>query len=205
VLSVGDDVVDLGDPQIAEHHLRARFVERVCSREEASRARGDKRALWSLFAAKEAAYKVLVKLGHHVGFAHRDLVVAEGWRSVAFRDVRLDLRVEGDDEHVHAVAWIDAAPVTAVRRAQGDHSRAARALAAEVLARAGFCGDLEIVRDPVVGAWDGYGPPRVVSRAGAPIDADVSLSHDGRFVACAVSGSPRRALRAHESSRGPFG
>ncbi len=184
---VGNDVVDLGDPQIAEHHLRARFIERVCAREEADRARGDKRALWSLFAAKEAAYKVLVKLGQPVGFAHREIVVAEGWRSVAFRGVRLDLHLEGDDEHVHAVASLDAAPVSAVRHATGDQSRAARALAAEVLARSGLHADLEIVRDPIIGAWDGYGPPRVVSRAGEPIDADVSLSHDGRFVACAVN------------------
>ena len=27
---VGNDVVDLGDPEIAEHHTRGRFVARIC-------------------------------------------------------------------------------------------------------------------------------------------------------------------------------
>lgn len=183
---VGNDVVDLGDPQIAEHHTRPRFIERVCAPEEVSRAWGDKRALWSLFAAKEAAYKVLVKLGHHVGFAHRDIVVARSWRTVVFADVRLDLHVEGDDEHVHAVASLDAAPVFAVRRTRDeDLSRAARALLAEV-----YGAEVEVVRDRIVGAWDGYGPPRLASS-----DADVSLSHDGRFVACATSRIASSTLR----------
>lgn len=184
---VGNDVVDLGDPQIAEHHVRARFVERVCTRDEASRAWGDKRALWSLFAAKEAAYKVLVKLGLPVGFSHREIVVAPDWRVVTYGDVRLDLRVDADDERVHAVASLDATPTSAVRRTMDqDLSRAARALLVEVLG-----GDVEIVRDPVAGAWDGYGPPRAVS-----VDADVSLSHDGRFVACASSRIASSTLRA---------
>ena len=178
---VGNDVVDLTDPQIVEHHRRARFIERVCAPEEVPRATGDERALWSLFAAKEAAYKALVKLGVPVGFAHRALVVDDGWRAVSFGDVRLALHVEGDEAHVHAVAWTGARPTWAVARTRREPSSAARALLVDLLRRAG-AEDVRVVRDPLPGSWDGYGPPRLVSGEG-----DVSLSHDRGFVACAAA------------------
>jgi hypothetical protein len=43
-----------------------------------------------------------------------------------------------------------------------------------------------VVRDPVPGAWDGFGPPRVEHRGQLMAGTDVSLSHDGPFVAVAA-------------------
>jgi len=191
-LRVGNDVVDLGDPHIAGHHLRPRFVARVCSDEERVRVR-DARGLWSLFAAKEAAYKVLVKLGFEPGFAHREIVVAEDLRSVRWRDVSLHLRVEATGDRVHAMAWEgEVEPDWGVEQtAERDLSAAARALLCGALARDGRVSMLtrtvSVVRDPREGSWDGFGPPRVVS-GGEPLDVDVSLSHDGRFVGYAALG-----------------
>ncbi len=187
--AIGNDVVDLTDPAIARRHESERFVARVCSEDERPRV-ATARDLWSLFAAKEAAYKALVKLGDYPGFGHRTIRVAPDLASVAWRDRRLSLRVAGDGEHVHAVAWSgDSRPIARVLRTRhlGGEGERARAALRELVATAIGCepGELEVIRDPVAGAWDGYGPPRLV-RSGAPVDADVSLSHDGRFVAAAA-------------------
>jgi phosphopantetheinyl transferase (holo-ACP synthase) len=195
--AIGNDVVDLGDPGIAGHHKNERFVERVCSGDERPRV-ATARDLWSLFAAKEAAYKALVKLGGAPGFAHRSIHVAHDLASVTWLDRRLALHVTGDADHVHAVAWSEGArPLVRVARCEEmprGESEGARAVLRELLAAAIGCspGELEVVRDPSPGAWDGSGPPRVL-QAGAPLEADVSLSHDGRFVAAAAVVGPRRA------------
>jgi hypothetical protein len=44
-----------------------------------------------------------------------------------------------------------------------------------------------VERVPVPGSWDGFAPPRLW-KDGAPVELDVSLSHHGRFVACAWEG-----------------
>jgi phosphopantetheinyl transferase (holo-ACP synthase) len=186
--AIGNDVVDLTDPDIARHHVNERYLARVCTAEERHRVRtaGD---LWSLFAAKEAAYKALVKLGEAPGFGHRAIQVAAALDGVRWRGWHLELAVTGDGDHVHAVAWTEGPrPVARVARRVGDESEGARAVLRELVATALGCaaGELAIVRDETPGAWDGYGPPRVV-RAGAPVDADVSLSHDGQFVAAAAA------------------
>lgn len=190
---VGNDVVDLDDPHNALAHLRARFVERVCR--EAERAQLATSAtphtlLWSFFAAKEAAFKVVAKLAPPPPFAHRRFVVSADLRSVRYEGRELFLVVEVGERYVHAIASThEATPLRAVERvdASADHSLCARTLLRTSLGRALDCDpeDLEVVRPKVVGSWDGYGPPQLLTR-GALREADVSLSHDGRFVACAA-------------------
>jgi phosphopantetheinyl transferase (holo-ACP synthase) len=184
---VGNDVVDLSDPQIAEHHRWERFVSRVCAVEERARAT-TKVDLWSLFAAKEAAYKALVKLGWLPGFAHRDILVAADLRAVHWRSCQLELSVTHDDQYVHALAWTTRGPPPLARVARAaTEGPAARALLCKLIGTAtGWAAaDLEVVRDPVPGSWDGFGPPRV-ERGGVAVATDVSLSHDGPFVAAAA-------------------
>ncbi len=190
-------MVDLGDPAIADHHENERFVARVCTNEERARvaAADDPRALlWTLFAAKEAAYKVVVKLGRAPGFAHRKFEISPDATSVRYGDLELHLSVDSNAERIHAIASTGTEPVTsaATPTPPGEHPGvAARRLLCEALAEQLQCepGELEVVRPRVPASWDGFGPPRV-HRANEPIDADVSLSHDGRFVAFALS-SPR--------------
>jgi phosphopantetheinyl transferase (holo-ACP synthase) len=188
--AIGNDVVDLTDPAIARHHDRERFVGRICSNDERQRV-VTARDLWSLFAAKEAAYKALVKLGGSPGFGHRAIVVAPDLASVTWRDRHLALEVTGDADHVHAIAWSEGwRPIARVVRTDGaarSEGERARAALRELVAKALGCApeELEVVRDPAAGAWDGYGPPRLL-RNGAAVDADVSLSHDGSYVAAAA-------------------
>jgi phosphopantetheinyl transferase (holo-ACP synthase) len=188
---VGNDVVHLGDPGIARHHESERFVARICAAEERARV-ATSRDLWTLFAAKEAAYKALVKLGESPGFGHRSIGVAADLASVAWAGHRLALSIDAGADFLHAVAWTGAVrPVARVRRAEGDSTgkgERARALLRELVAAAIGCdgGELDVVREPVPGSWDGYGPPRLVRSESRPLDVDVSLSHDGPFVAVAA-------------------
>lgn len=187
---VGNDVVDLDDPAVAGSHLRARFVARVCSEAERAQlaaSRDPKRLLWCLFAAKEAAFKVVSKLGVAGGgapvFAHRRFEVAGDLRSVRYGALELTLRVTARGSCVEAVAWLgDVEPSASVAELKLDASpsTAARALLLESLGGEG----LEVVRAPRPGSWDGFAPP-VVCRRGVPLGVDVSLSHDGRYVAFA--------------------
>ncbi len=183
----GNDVVDLDDPQIAGTHLRERFVARVCAEPERvclARSEAPKALLWSYFAAKEAAYKVVCKLGPTPVFAHRRFVVADDFKSVRFDEHALSLWLERGAGFVHAVAWKGArAPSARVAECKAglEPGLAARQL---LLAELGGGEGLEVVRDPKPGSWTGRGPPRVV-RHGLPLEVDVSLSHDGRWVACA--------------------
>ncbi len=201
---VGNDVVDLTDPAIADHHLRDRFVSRVCAPEERARV-ATAFDLWALFAAKEAAYKALVKIGLSPGFGHREIRVAPDLRAVCWRGHDLELSVSADEQHVHAVAWSRRRrpPLARVARTlepSGEwlspHSSpvalsagaAVRKLACDLVAAAAGCAasELEVVRDPVPGTWDGFGPPRVEYRGSSVMGTDVSLSHDGPFVAAAA-------------------
>lgn len=191
---VGNDVVDLGDATIAQHHRRLRFVERVLGEHEraALAASTEPHALlWSFFAAKEAAFKVVSKLFGPVVFAHRRFVVATDLGSVRYGSVELAAAVGVEGHAVHAVVWHgDAAPpIRALAALDGsrDASQAARRLLCERASRRlGVpAADLAVARSELPGSWDGFGPPELLLR-GVPVDGDVSLSHDGRWVACAA-------------------
>ena len=190
-LRVGNDVVHRRDPHIAGHHLKRRFVGRVCGAGEAERVRASREPgllLWSLWAAKEAAYKAVVKLRPGIPFAHRRFVVAESLAAVRYEDLRLSLEVEANEEWVHAVACTGETDIlrSVERKEDGaDQKEAVRALALEAAAaRFDLPRDrLEIVRPP--NAEGRPGPPQLLMD-GRPTGVDLSLSHDGPFVACAA-------------------
>jgi phosphopantetheinyl transferase (holo-ACP synthase) len=192
-MRVGDDVVDLDDPFIAASHRRPRFVERVCCESERAMlgASSDpKTLLWQLFAAKEAAFKIVAKTGPQPPFAHRRFVVMPDLRSVSYDGLAFDLRVAVEGACVHAIAWTGAGTPLAghglveTGSTPGDEAR--RRLC-EAVARGLGCGRecLAVVRAPAPGSWDGFGPP-VLLRDGRPSGVDVSLTHDGRFVGFAA-------------------
>ena len=183
-VKVGNDVVDLDEPAIAESHRDPRFLARVCAQSEQrsiAAAVDPKRLLWSLFAAKEAAFKVVCKLGPRPVFAHRKFVVAPDLSAVEYGGLLLPLWIEVGAGWVHALAsTAEVKPQSGVGALAvgGDPGVGAREL---LLKRLGVKG-VEVVRDPIPGSWDGFGPPRLSSG-----DRDISLSHDGGFVAFALA------------------
>lgn len=186
---VGNDVVDLEDPAIAQTHLRERFVARVCCESERALLRASaepKVLLWSLFAAKEAAFKAISK-DRQVVFAHSRFVVSADLRSVSYEKHVLWVRVDIAGPCVHAIAWTDdEVPVCGVEQIgpDVDPSAAARALLVKRLGGNG----LTVGRAPLPGSWNGFGPPKLF-RDGVEVNLDISLSHDGRFVAFAADSS----------------
>jgi len=191
---VGNDVVDLGDPDNRESFARPGYVERVCTpaeRRVLEAAEDPERLFWCFFAAKEAAYKLLVKLGEEPGLSHRRIEVAADLGSSRYDDREIALSVGHADSWVHALASIGPAAPRFEVSELGEHARASAAgrdllcrMASEVL---GVSGDaLSVERRPSATSYDGFEPPRLCEK-GVPTGLDVSLSHDGRFVAAALA------------------
>ncbi|HWV38074.1 MAG TPA: 4'-phosphopantetheinyl transferase superfamily protein [Vulgatibacter sp.] len=196
---VGNDVVDLDDPEARGAARRDRFVRRIlrpAERRAVEASSDPDAALWARFAAKEAAYKAAVRLHGGAPSAPAAYEVAEDLAWVRLHALRLHLVVEtpaprasGRPAFVHAVAFSgdwDDRPRFAAGPHRGDPGADARSLLAESAAASLGCDPsrLRIVRDPIAGSWDGFGPPRL-HLDGLPLPAPVSLSHHGRFVAYA--------------------
>lgn len=189
---VGNDVVDL---RKATAHS-ARFVQRVFAESERAliaSAADPQRVSWSLFAAKEAGYKVVAKMRPGTVFAHARFEVGPRLDELFYDDLRLWLSIDVTSDRAHAVACTEPrSHVVGVGRIPpgADPSAVARSLLATAIAPRIGCtpDDLAIVRDDLPGSWDGFGPPRLVL-GGRTVDADVSLSHDGDFVAFAAAGA----------------
>jgi phosphopantetheinyl transferase (holo-ACP synthase) len=191
---VGNDIIDLGDVGNAGAHARPRLVSRVCCDAERERVMVSSDPLtlfWSLFAAKEAAFKLTCKVGVRPVFAHRLFVVDASLTSVSHDGRTFHLRIERVGDRLHAVAWTGGEPPIALAT-EADAAIApgiaVRHLATTSLANLLGCtsGALTIAREPEPLAWDDLGPPRLLL-AGLPLDLDLSLSHDGRFVGFAAS------------------
>ena len=185
----GNDVVDTG-PGSAEPSQR--FLARVCAPAELlalGRAR-DRQLAWALFAAKEAAFKAHVKRCPQALFSPRSFVVAEDLDAVFHVVEQFRLELEFGDQWVHALAYTGGTkPHFSVGEISSNETegQAARHLLCELAARTlGHSGSgLEVVRHAEPRAWSGRGPP-FLSAGGHRVPCDISLSHDGRFAACAV-------------------
>lgn len=190
---VGNDVVDLGDPESRTDALHPRFDVRVFGPDErraiAASAEPD-RTRWTLWAAKESVFKLLRKRDPQAGFSPSRLRVdlahgrVEGFGNEFALHV-LDPGATGDAVHVVACdrRGRDDRFVTAVAPVPDgrDPGEAARGLALDHLAA---CigtrrESLRIARGP-----DRI--PRLVREDGRATPIDLSISHHGRFVAFAA-------------------
>lgn len=196
---VGNDVVDLRDPETRLEGLHPRFEERVFSASErrALAASPERHRLhWALWAAKESAYKAWKRLDPATVFAPRELEVelapvpvssAGAAAGVVRHHGRtLDVELLFGDDHVHAVALSRGNGqriLAAVSTATDEPGAAVRRCAAAAIARALA---LEPERLRITGR-----PPEV-RHLDDPLDVVLSLSHHGRFVAFAASLPQRR-------------
>ncbi len=201
---VGNDVVDLKDPENIGKSRDDRFLGRVFTageRELIASVPSPDTLLWSLWAAKEAAYKAVSSADPAVcSIPHRYRVVLEA-EDATRKIVRLAGKVitprgELVIEVVASADWVHALAAGAkealkrlcqrVKRLEGEKgavnpSAFVRGALLREIARRLDCpvGDLSVVKNP-----DGLGAPRVLFR-GELLAAEVSLSHDGRFAAFA--------------------
>lgn len=121
---VGVDVVDLTAPRTMERASDARFLQRVFSPEERERIRvspAPDRVLWTIWAAKEAAFKVISKMaGSPPVFRHADFRVA-GPPDAPIRHVRcgsaeVEVGMDSDDRRILVWAWNGSSPEILVAR-----------------------------------------------------------------------------------------
>lgn len=202
---VGNDVVDLRDPENQPEAIHPRFDDRVFTWGERARilaAGSPHRMRWLLWAAKESAYKVARKLDSRVYFSPRAFSVRIPGGETEAPDPFLaevshpfgqfQVCLQGTDEWVHAVASVSGIGVAkanwelrsmgrgAARRIPGlEASARVRQLARSALASA-----LSAVPSDLVIAAAAKRVPRVTWR-GRRLPVDLSFSHHGRFVACA--------------------
>jgi phosphopantetheinyl transferase (holo-ACP synthase) len=186
---IGNDVVDLaeaGEPS-------PRFVARVLAPAEREVARaGGAAAVWRLWAAKEAAYKALARRDPELPFAHARFVVDVEAGVVRHADAEVRVSWSERGRAIACVAHDGGAvlvAVAAMREAEGAEtvpaaersSYAVRWLARRLLGEP----SIEVVR-PDRGPGRRPGAPEVWRGGRRLDDIEISLSHDGEFVACAA-------------------
>ncbi len=210
MLCCGNDIVDLKSPEALRKGDNKPFVARVLTalEEEALRACGlSDRVLWLLWAAKEAAYKVVSKTRRDLPFIPRLFQVR--FPGLQLRDLSrssmegivespggvVAVKAWATDDYVHVVGAASRTVLEQVvageskpwgktgETALAEESKMARRFALAALAKALETepSALEIRRFPTS---KGLGPP-VVYHENKPAAVDLSLSHHGRYVSYA--------------------
>jgi len=190
---IGNDIVDLEDPETQGAASHPRFDERVLSKIEraaVAESRDAVRERWVFWAAKEAAYKLTRSEDARVVFSPPGFEVTRIGATRALvrwcrRLLRVDLRVHAGSVHAVARSCERARVLSATAKHDGtDPSHSVRALATQALAPAlgVVSGELEIQRE--------RDRPPVLLVRGRPTGAALSLSHHGRFVAFACEIPP---------------
>jgi phosphopantetheinyl transferase (holo-ACP synthase) len=192
---VGNDVVDLGDPETAADAAHPRFDERVFSadeREQMVLSDDPLRMRWILWAAKESAYKAARRVDPKTVFSPSCFHVRlddQLHGTVVVSHYSFEVRVDVHGDCIHAVASEKVRDSRELayglgRSGDSDPSARVRSLAIGSLAeRLGVRGsDLSVRRIARL-------PQLCVD--GQPTDHALSLSHHGRFVAWACMVEPK--------------
>lgn len=207
--------MDLTDPANRRKSEDARFIERVFTPGEAGlifSAPEPDRALWSIWACKEAAFKALskveaissspLKYSVSLDISARDYIIAKGRArmlrgSVATPAGDLPLRLVRNNSCIHAIAstgtdieissvfWV-ICNINLRRNDITPHIQSMLVRRAAKMKLAKYINadpqDMEIVRRKRNGS--GLGPP-VLLISGEESGIEISLSHDGVFLAYA--------------------
>ncbi len=202
---LGNDVVDVADPWAVGRARDRRFLQRVLSPSEAgwlAASTRPERDLWVLWSAKEAAYKAWSRVRPGLVFAPSRFEVDPEAGVVVGPGLACPVEWDRAPGRLHCLACVAppgrrpnlawrAELLAAVAPGPGDadgpsslESRCARALAGRLLAEAGFGG--AVLRREERGAHR-PGPPLVVVQGRVLGNVQVSLSHDGAWVAAAVA------------------
>ena len=202
---IGNDIVDLADPRAAGKSRDLRFMDRVFTAKERQAIFNHVNRdlyLWSLWAGKETAYKALCKIYSALSSApgRYEIELFPSAGPVPERGVArtpcgsVSLRLFTGRDHLHcigvtaghdtdSVMW-DVARIDRGNADPGYQSEIVR----NMIKRAASCylkespETMEIVR---IRGPRGLGPPVLYVRK-AQTTLDISMSHDGRFVACAL-------------------
>lgn len=215
---VGNDIVDLTNPDISLKHESERFINRVLDKSEIDFLKGSndpKETLWLLWSGKEAGYKVLKKIYPKISFSHSKFIVTLGESlkdgflrgSLVYNGNIISLRWTQTKDWVHCVAvlkkeekYFDVLEYDVKHLDQVSlstkgfcfkelvsvhscESVGVRNLAKELLKK-NMLEDAKIIRFPL---QKKFSPPELYLSEIPLKNWDLSLSHDGKYVSCAVS------------------
>jgi phosphopantetheinyl transferase (holo-ACP synthase) len=191
-LPVGNDVVDIRHPLCQPDAIHPRFDTRAFSaREIALLAATDKahQIRWSLWAAKESAFKALRKLDSQVHFIPRDfeVILGDARAEVTHRLARFSVWLDHTDQWVHALAsQADEKPDLQLDGdTSADPGSDEEGLRDRVRRLASYAlGTLLEITPSEIEIVSVDRVPKFLWR-GDSLPYDLSLSHDGRFVSCA--------------------
>ena len=197
---VGNDIVDIREPANAGKSRNSRFLKKILTTAEIEfiqNAENPDAALWSHWACKETAYKVIKKSCFDAAFLPRQWQVffkksqstySDGEVTIPGED-RVYIRLFSNHDYVHCIGsdcfmaldkliWrVDALP----EKEKINPSLFLRNCLAQSLAKHFSLNfhHIKIKRTRENGVLQ---PPRVYVN-GSKTDINISLSHDGRFVA----------------------
>jgi len=191
-LPVGNDVVDLRHPLCQPEAIHPRFDARAFSASEIALLAASTQAhrtRWSLWAAKESAFKACRKLDSQVRFIPRDFEVrlSDQRAEVIHRLGHFEVWFDHTEQWVHALASqtgekpgfrLDGDPLANPAAEEERFSERVKRLARSTL------GALLSIAPSEVEIVSVDRIPQA-QRRGEPLPFDLSLSHDGRFVSCA--------------------
>ncbi len=203
---LGNDVVDLTDPEARPGATHPRFDARVFTPAELERLRGSgapHRLRWMLWAAKEAAYKLLRKVDARTIFSPVRFQVALDATlrgQVRHGDRVVSLRLGEGEDSLHAIATDERTPESRILTETAELEDPAGALpgtggaAARALAVEHIAGRLGV--DPEELEIERRGRIPTLRHRGEETGLDLSLSHHGRFVAfaCDLGEPAQRSL-----------
>jgi phosphopantetheine--protein transferase-like protein len=201
---VGNDVVDLREPANAEKSQDSRFLKKILTNAEiefVQNAGNPDAALWSHWACKETAYKVIKKSFPEAAFLPRQWQVtfiktkskySDGEVTVSGKG-KVYIRLFSNSQYVHCVGAdvltaldklilsVDVLP----RKEKINPSLYLRHCLGHSLAKH-FSLNFRHIKIKRTREKGELQPPRVYVN-GRKTDIDISLSHDGRFIAYVVS------------------
>ena len=197
---LGNDVVDLADPEARARTLHPGFDRRVLDSDEQAWLRASPqraRDRWVLWAAKESAYKAARRLDPSVVFSPVRFAVRlepdpRGFVGrVSHGEQQFSVSVEVGTRFVHAVChiepWGSAEPFSRVRVVPGEGPLAPPAASAEVrgLARRALAAALGLA--PTALSFGRSGRLPLLWIRGRESGSALSFSHHGRCAAFAVA------------------
>lgn len=188
---LGNDIVDLHDKDAQDRATSPRFLKRSCTEREIAlckAAEDPHKTLWTFWAMKEAAYKALKKEDEKIPFIPTEYECSS-FKSCLFREKKLPIRFFQTADYVHALAlsgeeahFARVSFEVATIEDPLEASQAVRALSMQALEKAGYPG-CRIERLKEGGR---VLPPQVIWKEEPLNGCEISLSHDGRFVATAL-------------------
>ena len=211
---VGNDLIDLSEPDILKKSKNERFLKRVLSEleyKELKEHRTPHIHFWSLWSAKESAYKILKKVLPELVFSHSKFEVKlseENIGLVKYKDFSIAVEWFYNESWIHCIAtyspgnakptclkW-DVAETSSIDTNQlfsaqeetsiySEESKAVRKFAKDILSKNSLK-DIEIIRFP---QGVRFGPPEIWKNGNPLNEWDISMSHDGRYSSVLIAKS----------------